>query len=196
MREEANMPSFKYPLSNMQSDMNLLLQLSDACMKRLSIDIPNYQASIAKNYLWISVVILSACVGFFFRAEMHVFVNNVFNPSLVNLPGVLCLFCYCLCMLAALRGFWYGMSVTMGSGYSDGARGISFYFNQAKEFGLDDRSAFEMKDMLLSDYDASCDQAFAQGQVRGVHLRKIGANLRMAIVSGLCSLLFYGASCL
>lgn len=196
MQEEANMPSFKYPPSNMQTDMNLLLQLSDACMKRLSIDVPNYQASIAKNYLWISFVILSACVGFFFRAEMYVFVSDVFKPSLVNLPGVLCLFSYFLCMLAALRGFWYGMSVTMGSDYADGASGIGFYFNQAKEFGLDDRSSFEMKDCLLSDYEKYCSRAFVQGQRRGDYLRKIGANLRMAIASGLSSLLFYGVSCL
>lgn len=193
MREEANKPSFKFPSSNMHTDLNLLLQISDAFMKRLNIDLPSYQASVAKSYLWISFVILSAAVGFFFKGGLQFFVSEVFDSAQVNLTGVLCLFCYLLCIVGSLRGFWCGMSVSMGNDYSDAANGITHYFDQAKEFRFDDQSSFEMKEMLLIDYKRSCARGFIQAHKRGHKLRKTGFSLFFSIVSGLLSLIFYGA---
>lgn len=169
-----------------------MLTLYDASIRKWTADITGQQYSTAKNYMWVSSLILAACVAFFEKADMTKFFmgTTVYGAQLFGF--ILLAFASGL----AIVSFYKAISVLHVVETVDYATNLGTPFIARDGAALTSDEIYMHYVGLLSCADRVLAETMDEKEAAGLTLRSIGTYTKLSIACGLLSLLFYGGSML
>lgn len=163
-----------------------LLPLQEAAFKCLSVDSHNTQLANARNYLWISVVLMTAGVAFFDRSELA-------NGPL-NFLSFVSMVLLALMFLGALSTFIRGIAVITGTDDIEPTQYVEEQIESMEARFFSPKEIYIQRFNLSNGYIQGIEFAGNGMQRRGRQLRLAGLDVRFSIGCGLGTLLFYWLS--
>ncbi len=169
-----------------------MLTLYDNAIRKWTADITGQQYSTAKNYMWVSSLILAACIAFFEKARMA----ELFQGTTVYGIRLLGLFLLACASGLAVISFYKAISVLHVVETVDYASHLGTPFITQDGASLTNDEIYRHYIGLLSCADRALTETMDKKEAAGLALRGIGTCTNFAIACGLLSLLFYGGSML
>lgn len=161
-----------------------MLKMAQDEYKQITFDLPSYQKTALRNYLWISTVVMAAEVTLFSSVLGGSWLFGIFPwrayPSC----------CFYLCCIAALglssTVFAFGVDVMRGEGkgeiYCLSRRPYMEFANMAYEEACGKRTKFECKVNMINDLQ---DTIYAHRELAnsmGLKLRKMSRGLLFSLL--------------
>lgn len=166
------------------------LPLLDNAYKRWTFDLYATQLSNAKNYLWVSFVIMSACVAFFDQSAL----GQVFSGYRTADLNYVVLFLLSLTFASALMVFFRGVLMATGSSSCEPLLAIPDTVKIMESEHYLTVQVYVFQRGLMEIYDDQIKKACQEAGRRGHQLALMGEDTRFSICSGLGTLLIYFVS--
>lgn len=162
-----------------------LLATEEASFKRWSVDYLAVQHANARNYLWVSFVIMSACAAFYDR-------SSVFESGLNGGAwGYTIAACLCFCFTLAGFVFFGGLVVLSGSTVFDPIPDDYDPLACAQAGEFSPVAVFTLKHALHDAYLSSIAQAREEVVRRSAILKRVGLATQLSLCFGLGAMFIY-----
>lgn len=168
------------------------LPLLDNAYRRWAFDLYATQLSNAKNYLWVSFVIMSACVAFFNRSGLSATLLGAHDSFLSYVVLLMLVFTF----TSSLTAFFRGVRMATGSGSYEPVLAIPDTINDMECELYSPMQVYQSQRGLVEIYDSHIQKACQEVNRRGHQLSLMGEDVRLSISCGLGTLLMYWISCL
>lgn len=162
-----------------------LLAAEEASFKRWGVDYLAVQHANARNYLWVSFVIMSACAAFYDRSS--VFESGLNGGAL----GYTIAACLCICFTLACFVFFGGLVVLSGSTVFDPIPDGYDPLISAQTGEFTSTAVFASKHALHDAYLSSIAQAREEVMRRGAILNRVGFATQLSVCFGLGAAFIY-----
>lgn len=166
------------------------LPLLDNAYKRWAFDLYATQLSNAKNYLWVSFVIMSACAAFFNQSGL----SAVLLGGHANFLSYVAMFLLVLSFGGALSAFFRGVQMATGSSSYEPLLAIPDTITDMECELYSPLQVYQSQRGLVEIYDSHIQKACQEVNRRGHQLSLMGKETRFSICSGLGTLLIYWVS--